>query len=409
MSGNKKFIYCLIAALFPFFAFIQMNLLNVLGPKLNEALSITSQQIGMLSAIYIYASACMLFPVGMLLDRFSIKNVLSLGIILTTLGVLCLSTANTFFQSMVGRLIAGSGHAFALLSCFRFITLYLPIYRQGLMSGLILTIALMGGLVAQFPLVWLSDKMDWQKTLYLQVCLGIFIFFLIYFLVPNLANPSRKNLSHHIPKQELKKVCQSIKNWLAGFYGWFTYVPLMIFGALLGVNYLVAMHHLTDIEASFVTSMIFIGTMVGFPLFGFISDLLKERYFLMILCPLIAASLIVWLYLGGQFSNQSLTIIFFLIGLFTSTSGLVYPIIAENNLNYITSTAMGITNIIIMAGSASSQLLFSYMWENMLKIYALYAIPVLLIISSVFAISMRKKSNIAVYLPLQRFNQVLDN
>lgn len=163
------------------------------------------------------------------------------------------------------------------------------------------------------------------------------------------------------------------------------------------------------IEASFVTSMVFIGTMIGFPVFGFISDLLKERYFLMILCPLLAASLIVWLYLGGQFSNQSLIIIFFLIGLFTSTSGLVYPIISENNPSYITSTAMGITNIIIMAGTASSQLLFSYMWGSTLKIYALYAIPAVLIISSICAIFMKKQLSTAVCLPLQRFNQALGN
>lgn len=409
MSDDKKFIYCLIAALFPFFAFIQMNLLNVLGPRLNEVFSITPKEVGVLSAVYIYATACMLFPAGMLLDRFSIKSVLLLGVILTTLGVLCLSTANTFLHSIISRLIAGSGHAFALLSCFRFIALYLPIYRQGVMSGLILTIALMGGLAAQFPLVWLSDKIGLEKTLYLQVCLGLFIFFLIYFLMPNLIHSSRKNLSHLIPKRVFKQAYQNISNWLAAFYGWFTYIPLMIFGALIGINYLVAMQHLTDIEASFVTSMIFIGTMIGSPLVGLISDVLKERYFLMIFFPLIAASLMIWLYLGGHFSNDALIIMFFLIGLFTSTSVLIYPIIAENNPHYITSTAMGITNIIIMAGSASSQLLLGYMWESTLRGYALYAIPALLIISAICAIFMKRQASVAVCLPLQEFNTVFGN
>jgi len=393
INSNRAFVYCLITALFPFFAFIQMNLLNSLGSKLGDFFCITTHQLGILSAVYIYSSAFLLFPAGILLDRLPIKRILLLGIFLTTLGALFLSIAHTFFQVIVSRLIAGSGHGFALLSCLRFVTLYLPTHRHGLVNGLILTLALLGGLIAQFPLSWLTDRIDLKMILQLQVFLGLFILLLIYLLIPNLNNYACNNFKSRILKKEIKNACQSIENWLAGLYAWFTYVPLMFFGALLGVKYLITMHQLTTIDASSVTSMLFIGTMIGSPLMGLISDLLKERYSLMILGPLVATGLIAILYLGRPFSNNALMAIFFLMGFFTSTASLIYPIIAENNPKHSTGTALGITNIIIMAGTASSQLLFGYVWEGTLKEYALHAIPTLLIISAIVAMCIRKKIN----------------
>jgi predicted MFS family arabinose efflux permease len=113
-----------VASLFPFYAFIQMNFLNTLSASLIQNVGITPSQLGVLSAGYLFVDALFLLPVGILLDRFSIRILLLAGIFICTLGALFFSISQAFVSILSSRLISGIGHAFALLSCFRFISLY---------------------------------------------------------------------------------------------------------------------------------------------------------------------------------------------------------------------------------------------------------------------------------------------
>src|SRR6185312_17513849 len=137
----------------------------------------------------------------------------------------------------------------------------------------------------------------------------------------------------------LKTICNNKQNWLASLYICLMGIPLMILGALWGSNYLMATHALTYLQAASVTSMIFIGTIIGSPLIGFISDRVGSRRRIMLYGAILTLLTLIVVYQWHSASFSYLMVFFFLIGLFGSSQVLGYPVISENNAKEITSTA----------------------------------------------------------------------
>src|SRR4051812_33404525 len=78
-TSLKPWIVCLSAGLFFFYEFIQMNMLNSLGSYLVNEYAITATQLGDLSAWYFYSTVLFLFTAGSLLDRFSTRKIILVG------------------------------------------------------------------------------------------------------------------------------------------------------------------------------------------------------------------------------------------------------------------------------------------------------------------------------------------
>ncbi len=304
----------------------------------------------------------MLLLVGILLDKYKTKNLLLFGFVISIIGTLIFASSSSFIISVLGRVIAGFGHAFALLSCFRVVVLLLPTLRQASVMGLIITIALIGGFLAQTPTEYLSTLVGWRHTIYLQVSLGLVIFLLQVLFLPNITQPKRTPASHpgktSIPKQ-LIKVCKNSQNWLSGLYICFMSIPMMILGALWGENYLTINHGLSTSQAAFATGMIFIGIMIGSPLVGFISDFLNKRRLIMVCCAFLTFLTLLITCFCNELSFAALVTLFLMIGLLSGAQVLGYSIVAESNPIEIGSTAMGFSNILIMAGVGTVQLIFS--------------------------------------------------
>ncbi|MES1989164.1 MAG: MFS transporter, partial [Pseudomonadota bacterium] len=78
-SNRQKilpWVVCISAALFFFYEFIQMNMLNSLGGYLVKEYDISATQLGNLSAWYFYANLLFLLSAGLVLDRLSTRKVI---------------------------------------------------------------------------------------------------------------------------------------------------------------------------------------------------------------------------------------------------------------------------------------------------------------------------------------------
>jgi MFS family permease len=133
----------------------------------------------------------------------------------------------------------------------------------------------------------------------------------------------------------------------------------MVLCALWGMQYLQVAHHLSALQASNVVSMIFFGSMLGSPLSGYLSDRMKKRKPMMWLGGIGALILCVPLCLEEfNLSITALMTIFLLLGCFTSTQVLSYPLIAESNSIQYAGRACSFASMIIMGGGMLAQLLF---------------------------------------------------
>jgi MFS family permease len=70
------------------------------------------------------------------------------------------------------------------------------------------------------------------------------------------------------------------------------------------------------------------------------------------------------LFTGVALSETILSLLFFSLGLFTSTQVIAYPLIAESNREENTGVATGMASVIIMGGGGFGQVLFGLLMRQ---------------------------------------------
>lgn len=365
----------LTASLFFFYEFIQLNMFNAIAVDLMQDFKIDAAGLGNLSSMYFYANALLLFPAGMLLDRFSPRKIIILAVLTSAMGTFLFAIAHSYTLAAAGRFLEGCGAAFCFLSCIRIASRWFPPKKMAFVTGIVVTMAMLGGLVAQTPFAILSHYVGWRDAVLINAALGIFIAILVRVVVQD-----RPPNSHEEAKQE-KEVLQKLGfwrgigivlanpyNWLGGLYTSLMNLPVFLLGALWGINYLVQVHQISAVEASYATTLFFLGVIFGSPLFGWFSDHIGRRVLPMIIGAILSIASILMLIFIPHLSLWSLIGLFFLIGLVTSSQVLSYPTIAELNPSALTGTAVSVDSVLIMVSGAIFQPFFGWMmalhWDH---------------------------------------------
>lgn len=361
---TQKFLpwlVCFSAALFFFFEFLQVNIFNAITPSLMKEFTLSAGRVGQASAYYFYATMLFVFPAGLILDRFSTRKIILFAMGSSIVCTFFFSMANSISAAEICRFITGIGGSFCLLSCIRLASRWFPPRRLAFIIGLIVTMAMLGGMVAQTPMTMLTDHFGWRKMLIMDASLGILMLMAIFFLVkdrpatsPEFSEP--KSFSWVNFKESLRRSLGNPQNWLGGLYTSLLNLPLMLMGAVWGSLYLVQHHHLSRTQASIVTSMIFIGTIIGSPLIGWFSDRIGLRRMPMLYCAVLALFDVLSIMLIPNLGMPLLILLFLGLGFFTSGQILSYPLIAESNSKKLTATAEGIASSLIMAGGMTQPL-----------------------------------------------------
>jgi nitrate/nitrite transporter NarK len=241
--------------------------------------------------------------------------------------------------------------------------------KLALASGVIVTIGMLGGIASQAPLTVLVTKFGWRFAMQLNAGLGIIFLLLIMVLVKDyppgfskiISNKNATSLSYLWVT--IKKALSNPQNWLFGLYTSLLNLPVFLLGALWGSFYLVQVHFLHEAQATYVTSMIFVGTIIGSPVLGLLSDKLASRRKPMLVCALLAIVLINIIMFVPHLNFVELMALFFLLGFITSAQVISYPAIAECNPVEITGSSLSIASVIIMLGGVLFQPLFSLLMD----------------------------------------------
>ena len=279
------------ASLFFFFEFMQVNMFNAIDPSLFKAFHLTdSTQLGELSACYMYANVLFLFPAGIILDRVSTRKVILLSMFICVICAFLFSLSTSLWQAEICRLITGIGGAFCLLSCVRLASRWFTPKHMALVVGLIVTFAMLGAMIAQTPFTEMTKAFGWRETLRIDAASGLVMLLIIAAVVRDFPKGMENFFKAEHDALEkigfwhaLSNVGNNIQNWLGGLYVSLVNLPIFLLGSTWGSWYLVQAQHLNRLEASYVTSMIFIGMVIGSPVIGWISDTLGKRKMPMII------------------------------------------------------------------------------------------------------------------------------
>jgi MFS family permease len=384
-------VVCLAASLFFAYELMQLHMLNAITPMLMTDLHFTATDLGILGSTYIMADVLFLLPAGMILDRFSVRKVILVALGFCILGTIGFAYSNTLFQACVSHFFSGIGNAFCFLSCMLLCFRWFDAKRHAFIMGSMLTMGMLGAVLAQTPFSLLAEYFSWRQALVFDAFIGFGIFLAVYFFVIDAKN-TRDIKLQNIPLLEgITRSIKNLHNISCGLYTGMMNLPLMLLGAMWGSLYLTQVHGMKLIEASFVTSMISMGTIVGAPLVGFISDKLKNRASVMLVGAVLSLGIFCYIVLTQFKSPELFSVLFFLLGLTTSTQVLGYPAITENNPPELSGTAMGIAGMIIMGSALVLQpvsgMLIDLNWDGtMLDGIRLYAHSDFLLAFSMFPV-----------------------
>lgn len=342
-------IVCLSASLFFAYELLQLHIMNSIAPMLMRDLNLNATQFGYLSSTYLLADIIFLLPAGMLLDRFSVRKVILTALFLCLIGIAGFAKATTLSGAATCHFLSGIGNAFCFLSCIMLISQWFPKEKQAFIVGLMITIGMLGGVVAQLPFSLLAEALTWRAALMIDAAVGVILFALIFAFVKDAPIRIEKKETESIPFLEgLKRALFNLHNLCCGLYTCLMNLPLMIISAVWGTLFLTQVYHIRASRASFIISTICVGTIVGSPLFGWISDKTLRRRPLMIFGGVASIMTFMVILLIPNPSEGMFISLFFLLGLFSSSQALGYPAITENSPKELTGTSMGVAALIIM-------------------------------------------------------------
>lgn len=365
-SAFTAWLVCLSAGLFFFYEFFQLNLFDVINQSLRDEFHIHAAQLSWMSSAYLWANILFLIPAGLILDRFSTRIVILTALSICVIGTLGFALSYSFAWAAFFRLLPGIGNAFSFVACVILVSRWFPSRRQALVIGSVVTMAFIGGMMAHTPLIYLNERFGWRDALLIDAVIGALIYLWIFLFVKD--KPKDEFLLPEVKSKTSSpnffKALANSQNWLSGLYTACLNLPIMVLCALWGVSYLQVAHQLPQHTASNVVSMIFMGSILGCPLVGWLSDALGRRKPLMILGAIATLLAITPLFMGITLSASLLGFLFFVLGVTTSTQVITYPLIAESNAGSNTGAATAIASVIIMSGAGVGQVLFGWLMHH---------------------------------------------
>lgn len=354
---------CLSAGLFFLYEFFQLNIFDVINQSLREDFHIDAARLSWMSSAYLWADLLFLLPAGIILDRFSTRTVILISMLVCVAGTVGFAITNSFILACFFHFLTGIGNAFCFISCVVLVSHWFPPRRQAFVIGSVVTMAFAGGMMAHTPFALLNELFGWRRALMIDGILGMVLLIWIYAIVQDRPEDAPKINRGHRSQQSSGFISAlfNAQNWLSGLFASFLNLPIMVLCALWGASYLQVVHHLSDFSASNVISLIFMGSIVGSPFVGWLSDLQGRRKPLMLLGAVATLITVIPLFMDVVLSQTVLSILFFTLGFFTSTQVLAYPLVAESNSAENTGAATGIASLIIMGGAGAAQVLFGWL------------------------------------------------
>ena len=355
MNAKEKLTYpvhawiiWLLSAIFMFYKYALEVSPSVMTSTLMTAFDITGTTLGNLVACYFYAYLLFQIPAGILLDRFGPRKVTTLAIFVCSAGSLIFAHSDTLFGAAIGRFMTGAGAAFAVVNCLKLTANWFPARLFAFMTGLMMSIAMLGAVGGQAPLATFIEAVNWRKAMEIIGLAGVVLSILFLMIVRDKA-PNHKRevllVSQRIPFfKSLRQIFRNPQSWWLSIYSGFAFAPVMVFGGLWGVAFISEAFNLSNNLAAQSTSMIFIGFAIGAPTFGWFSDWIGRRKVVMFWGTVVALLAICATIYAPGLSNSLLSFLLFLFGFSISSFLLCFTMIREITLPAMAATVIGFMN-----------------------------------------------------------------
>lgn len=347
-----------LAAAFYFSDYMARVAPTVMHRFLQMDFGINEAGFGTLTASFYIPYILMQIPVGLTVDRISIRWILTTMSLVTAFGCVVFGLADSLFIASVGRMLIGFSAAFAFISALRLATSWFPPAMLGLLAGLTQALGMLGGASGQAPVSFLVGAVGWRHSMLIIAFVFIVLAALLYQYIQD--KPNSKPCELKVENRpgilkSLRVILSSKQTWINAFYAGFLYAPAAVIGEAIGPAYLQYGRGMPVHAAAFATGLIFIGWVFGGPLSGWFSDRIGRRKPVMIASATCGLLIMLTLVYYPNLSTSLVYVLLFLFGFTNTGVAIAYAVSTELHERIVVGTAIAFTNMASIFVGASLQ------------------------------------------------------
>jgi predicted MFS family arabinose efflux permease len=369
-----------------------------------QKFGIEACQFGMFSGAYYIGYTLTHIPLGLMLDRFQVKWVIAISIVVSVVGLLPLALSHEWWLSVIGRFLIGAGSSGAILSVFKVTRMYFPEHWFSRLLGFAVTIGLLGAIYGGTPVDRLSHQFGWENVLLIFFLIGAVIATIVLIWAPR--NPIAQDGQNDNMWHELRVVFTNSRVLLTAFFAALMVGPLEGFADAWAIPFLETVYGYDRTVATSLPPVIFLGMCVGSPLLAAVAEKCRAYYGMTVISALGMALMFAVL----LFSQPSVPLVgglFFGIGVLSAYQVLVMYINIKNVNEQYSGLVAAVTNMVIMSFGFVFHLMISSVmnlfWDGQIVnnlaiyqpssyIYGIAVIPICLMVAFVGFIALRPRS-----------------
>ncbi len=252
-----------------------------IGLDLMRDLDIGPEALGGLTGAFFFGFAAMQIPCGFFFDRFGPRRTVVGMLVLATIGGIVFTLAQTWPILLTGRVLMGAGFGVMLIGSMVVISRWFPPDRFSTLTAMVLSIGLIGNLIATTPLAWASEAVGWRAVFAVAVAFTAFSAIAVWLVVRD-APPGHPFLERtpESSREMLLGLVEVLRNPRLKFIlalNFCHYACTFTVQGLWGGPYLREVHGLSAIEAGNVLFAAVIAYQIGMITIGPMDRVLDTR------------------------------------------------------------------------------------------------------------------------------------
>lgn len=267
ISRMSAWAIWIIASVFYAYQYILRVMPNIMLDDIMQQFHISAATFGQFSGVYYIGYSLMHLPIGIMLDRFGPKKIMSACILLTVVGLLPLIFASHWAFPIAGRALIGMGSSAAILGIFKIVRMAFSEERFSRMLSLSVTIGLIGAIYGGGPVSYMREAFGYQTVVQLFAISGVILAFATYWIIPNIESPQQTSVI-----SDIKEVLSNRRVIWSCLFAGLMVGPLEGFADVWGTAFLKQVYGFDSTLAASLPSMIFIGMCFGGPILSFIAE-----------------------------------------------------------------------------------------------------------------------------------------
>ncbi|WP_254773998.1 nitrate/nitrite transporter [Microbacterium sp. cf046] len=334
--------------------------LAAVGVDTADRFHVDASTLSMFAVLQLGVYGFMQIPVGVWLDRYGARPIITIGMLLMAVGQLVMAFSPNVGVAIAARMLLGAGDAAVFPSVLRVIATWFPAQRAPVMVQMTGIFGQLGQIIAIIPLAALLHATSWSVAFGSVAGLGLLFTVLLFAVIRNHPPDRETDVSVDTDTGSIRVVTSAIDTRVGiraawshpgtrlAFWSHFT-TPFAgtAFIMLWGIPFLTAGEGRTQAEAALITTVLVLSGIVIGPFMGALSSRLPHMRSRALVLPTVAVQMIAWLVVIAWPEPAPLWLLLVLV-IALATGGpasmIAFDHARTHNPSHRLSTATGITN-----------------------------------------------------------------